>query len=62
MEPIYSLLRSRKFLLAVFGLAQALVLHYLSVPQEIWQAVTLLIMVVIAGIAVEDAAEKHGRQ
>jgi hypothetical protein len=59
MNPIYGLLRSRKFLLAVFGLVQALILHYLSVPDEIWQAVVLLVMVVIAGIAVEDAAEKH---
>lgn len=55
-----SLLRSRKFWLAVFGVVQALVLHYLAVPSEVWQAVTGLVMALIAGIALEDAGEKAG--
>ena len=50
-----SLLKSRKFWLAVFGVVQAVVLHYLSVPEEIWQSIVGLVMVLIAGIAVEDA-------
>ncbi len=54
------LLRSRKFWLAVFGAVQAVVLHYLAVPDEIWQAIAALIGVVIAGIAIEDAGEKAG--
>lgn len=54
-----SLLYSRKFWLAVFGVVQALVLHYLSLPDEIWQAITGLVMVLIAGIALEDAGEKR---
>lgn len=54
------LLRSRKFWLAVFGIVQALVLHYLAVPEEIWQAITVLVSVLIAGIAIEDAGEKSG--
>jgi len=54
------LLRSRKFWLAVFGVVQAVVLHYLAVPDEIWQAIAALIGVVIAGIAIEDAGEKAG--
>jgi hypothetical protein len=53
------LLRSRKFWLAVFGVVQALVLHYLSVPDEIWQAIVALVAVLIATIAVEDAAAKR---
>lgn len=30
-----TLLKSRKFWLAVFGVVQALVLHYLQVPEDI---------------------------
>ncbi len=52
------LLKSRKFWLAVFGVVQALVLHYLSVPEEIWQSITALVMALIAAIAAEDVAYK----
>lgn len=52
------LLHSRKFWLAVFGIVQALVLHYLAVPEDIWQSITVLVGVLIAGIAIEDAGEK----
>jgi hypothetical protein len=55
-----SLFKSRKFWLAAFGIVQALVLHYLSVPEEIWQSIATLVMVLIAAIAVEDAGEKIG--
>jgi hypothetical protein len=55
-----SLLKSRKFWLAVFGVVQALVLHFLNVPEEIWQAIASLVMVLIAAIAIEDAGEKIG--
>lgn len=57
-NPFYSLARSRKFLLAVLALIQALVLNYLSIPEEIWQAIMLVLMVLIGSIALEDAAEK----
>jgi len=53
------LLVSRKFWLAVFGIIQAVVLHYLNVPEEIWQAISALVAVLIASIAIEDAAEKR---
>lgn len=49
------LLRSRKFYLAVFGIAQALVFEYLSVPDEVWQSIAALVGVLIASIAIEDA-------
>lgn len=50
-----SLLKSRKFWLAVFAVVQAVVLHYLDVPEEIWQNIVALVMVLITGIAIEDA-------
>jgi hypothetical protein len=56
-----SLLRSRKFWLAVFGVVQAVVLHYFAVPDDIWQTIAALIGVLIAGIAVEDAGAKIGK-
>jgi hypothetical protein len=55
-----SLLRSRKFWLAVFGVVQAVVFHYFAVPDDIWQTIAALIGVLIAGIAVEDAGAKIG--
>lgn len=56
------LLKSRKFWLAVFGIAQALVLHYLSVPDEIWQSIAALVAVLIGSIAAEDVAAKSNPQ
>jgi xanthine/uracil/vitamin C permease (AzgA family) len=57
-----SLLKSRKFWLSLVGVVQAVVLHYLSVPEEIWQSIMALIGVLITMIAVEDAAEKRAGQ
>ena len=50
-----SLLKSRKFWLAVFGVLQSVVLHYLQVPDEIWQSIAGLVAVLIGSIALEDA-------
>jgi xanthine/uracil/vitamin C permease (AzgA family) len=55
------LLKSRKFWLAVFGLVQTVVLHYLNIPQDIWVAIDGLIVTVILSIAIEDAGEKSAR-
>ena len=57
---MYPFWKSRKFWLAVFAIVQAVVLHYLNVPQEIWEAIAAMIGVLIASIAVEDAGEKAG--
>lgn len=54
------LLESRKFWLAVFGIVQAVVLHYLNVPEEIWQSIAGLVAVLIGSIALEDAGAKAG--
>ena len=56
---VIALTRSRKFWLAVFGILQALVFEYLNVPDDVWQSIAALVGVLIASIAVEDAAEKH---
>jgi hypothetical protein len=53
-----TLLKSRKFWLAVFGVVQTVILHYVSVPQDIWVAIDVLVGVLIASIAIEDAGEK----
>lgn len=55
MSFLNSLLVSRKFWLAVFGVVQSIVLHYLNVPDEIWQSIAALVGVLIASIALEDA-------
>lgn len=60
-STILALLRSRKFLLALAAVVQTVLLHYLDVPDDVWQAINLLIGSVIAGIAIEDAAEKYGK-
>jgi hypothetical protein len=52
------LLKSSKFLLAVLGVVNTLVSHYLSIPDDVWQSVNVLLLAVVAGIAVEDAAAK----
>lgn len=54
-----SLLYSRKFWLAVFGICQTLLFHFLpDFPKDIWVSINVLVGVLIASIAIEDAAEK----
>lgn len=60
--PLKSLLYSRKFLLAVFGIITTLVLNYYNVDPEVWAAIDGLVIVLIGSIAHEDAAEKSGAQ
>ena len=62
MDVIKKLSYSRKFWLAMFGVIQAVVLFYLDVPESLWQATTVLIMVLIGAIAGEDMAEKANKQ
>lgn len=57
MTPFKLLLRSRKFWLAVFGLCQTILFHFIpTFPPEIWQAIDVLVVVLIGAIAYEDAA------
>jgi len=59
MDGLKSLLYSRKFWLACFGVVQALVLQYANVPDPVWQSITALVMTLIAAIAAEDFAQKR---
>ena len=54
-----SLLKSRKFYLALFGIIQTLLFWALpDFPDEIWQSIDALVMVLIGAIALEDAGAK----
>lgn len=54
-----SLIHSRKFWIAVFGLVQTIIFHLLpTFPAEIWQAIDTLAGVLIIAIAAEDVALK----
>lgn len=56
-----SLLKSRKFWLAVFGLLQTILFQFVpTFPDSVWQAINILVIVLITAIAVEDGAEKSG--
>jgi len=60
-DALKSLLRSRKFLLAVFAVAQTVAAHLLpGIPPAMSEAVNTLVLVLIAAITVEDAALKLG--
>lgn len=57
-NPIIGLIRSRAFLLALLGVIQTIVSHYAAIPEDVWQSINALIIVIIGKIAVEDAAAK----
>jgi len=54
---LHKLGRSRKFWLTVIALVQVVVSHYGEVPEEIWQAVTVVIMYLVGVIGAVDMAE-----
>jgi hypothetical protein len=59
MKTLNGLLYSRKFWLAVVGVVATVVLElWPDFPREIWLAIDTLIIAVIAGITIEDSAEK----
>lgn len=58
-DPLRALLYSRKFWLAVVACAQTVLFHFApGFPAEVWESIDAVIVIVIATIAVEDAAEK----
>ena len=57
-NAVMTLLKSRKFLLAILGVANTLTSHYCNIPTEVWASIDALLLAVIAGIAAEDSAEK----
>jgi len=58
-NPFNALLRSRKFWLAVVAVIQTIIFTAVpTFPQDVWQAINELLVILIATIAIEDAAEK----
>jgi len=54
-----ALLHSRKFWLSVVAVVQTVVFSLLpSFPDEIWQAINVILLFLIGMIAVEDSAAK----
>jgi len=61
MKPFETLWRSRKFWLAVVAVAQTVVFTLLpNFPDQVWQAIDVILLWLIGTIAVEDAAGKFG--
>jgi hypothetical protein len=59
MKPLESLVRSRKFWLAVAGVVQTVVFALIpNFPDEVWQAINVILLWLIGTIAAEDAASK----
>lgn len=59
MNQIKSLLNSRKVRLALVGVIQTLVLHYVDISPDVWLAIDGLLVAVILGIAHEDNGAKR---
>lgn len=58
-NALLALFRSRKFLLALVGVIQTVVFQFFpEMPDELWQAINTILLVLISMIAVEDAAAK----
>jgi len=55
-----NLLKSRKFWLAVVGVVQSILFHFMpDFPDGVWVSVNALIAILIGAIAYEDAAAKR---
>ena len=60
MGVLEALMRSRKFWLAMLALAQTILFQFVpDFPAEVWQAIDGVLIVLIATIAIEDAAVKR---
>lgn len=58
-KTLNGLLKSRKFWLASFGVAQSLLFYFVpDFPPDVWKAIDALVIVLILSIALEDAADK----
>ncbi len=58
LEPIKSLLRSRKFLLVVVGVVVMVAQDVFGLTPDVVTGIETLLLALIAGIAIEDAANK----
>jgi len=57
----YSLIRSAEFWLAIVALLQTLLLNYFGVPQDIWQAINAILLVMIGALTADRVVEKFSR-
>jgi hypothetical protein len=61
MSVIDTLIRSRKFWLSLIAVIQTVVFSlWPAFPDEVWQAVNVILLFLVGTIAVEDAAMKFG--
>jgi hypothetical protein len=61
MAVVQTLIRSRKFWLSVIAVIQTVIFNLLpEFPDEVWQAVNVILLFLVGTIAVEDAAMKFG--
>lgn len=61
-KVLSSLLHSRKVLVALFAVIQAIVLEYLNIAPAVWQTIAGLAVAVIFSISYEDGQEKGATQ
>lgn len=58
-DAIMALLRSRKFLLTMIAILQALVMEYFGISPEVWQPIAAILVALVASIAYEDGKTKE---
>lgn len=56
-----TLIRSAEFWLAILALVQTVLLNYLGVPQDIWQAVNAILLVMIAALTADRVSNNFVR-
>lgn len=56
-----TVIRSAEFWLAVLALLQTVLLNYLGVPQDIWQAVNAILLVLIGALTADRVSTNFAR-
>ena len=56
-----TVIRSAEFWLAVVALLQTILLNYLGVPQDIWQAVNAILLVLIGALTADRVTNNFAR-
>ena len=55
-----SLIKSAEFWLAIVALLQTVLLNYFGVPQDIWQAINAILLVVIGALTADRVSTNLG--
>lgn len=61
MNAIQILLHSKAFWTAIISAIGLVILKYVNFPEDIWNAIVGILVVVIGVFTVEDASESFGR-